>query len=368
VTPPPPNSYGSPGSGCAGGTLYDGSAEANDLQGGSNGAGFTVSSNASGQVIATFTVDGTIPGAGTTAFPGGMDLPASNFVGGNYYALCQNKTIQTNVAYTACPQIPPRPTPILQRFGSWKDGHHFLVGFAVNWDGTKWIYSARIGEYFPGPDGGFSYFELGVNDGVDDDGDTNLWDFSNVYHPFNTTAAADNWSVDISGTGPTTITVKAPGVYKEPDTTNCNNGHFDYWFGKTGDVIANSKALTTGNATVTLPTTVPLSELCGLSGGALCENDITSVGGFVFFTDTTSGTSTAGALNSNITGIAYSGGAIGVSDTLGEGPTCPTPTVGGAIQDNPLFTPDTACHIDDDNVSRGSFLSEWWETIYSFTF
>ena len=91
-----------------------------------------------------------------------------------------------------------------------------------------------------------------------------------------------------------------------------------------------------------------------------------TVGGFVFFVDSTDGNSTAGLLNSNISGISYTGGAVGVQDTLGPGPTCPTSTFGGALPQNPLFVADTACHINDDGIARGSFLSEFWDTTHGF--
>lgn len=42
--------------------------------------------------------------------------------------------------------------------------------------------------------------------------------------------------------------------------------------------------------------------------------------------------------------------------------------MGGILPTNPLFTPDTACHIDDDTLARGSILPESWETALGFTF
>jgi hypothetical protein len=55
-------------------------------------------------------------------------------------------------------------------------------------------------------------------------------------------------------------------------------------------------------------------------------------------------------------------------DTLGEGTACPTPTFGGMLPPNPMFTPGVACHIDDDSFSRGSLLAEFWDTPFSFIF
>lgn len=380
LAPPAPNSYH--GGGCRGVSLADGSTESLDLNGFSAA---TLSSDAYGRFTATCTVDGPIPPAGST-FRGGYDLPSDSWNnGGTCYVLFQNKTIQTSVSYVACPQIPPRPTPVLNRWGTWKDGFHFFLAYAVYWDGSRWIHSAQIGEYDPGPTGGLGFLELGVNDGSG-------WQSFNVYHPFGT--GASMWSASVSGS---TMTVTAPGVYQEPDPIACLNGHYDYWFGKPGDIIGNVKALTGANEIVILPVTIPVTPLCGATGGLVCLSDIRTVGGYVLFSDTTEGNSTAGLLNTNIADIAYSHGLLGrpgaptylmalhpvchlleleicpqsayvVPDTLGPGPTCPLPTFGGLLPQNPLFTPNTPCHIDDDSISRGSFLPEFWDTWHGFTF
>ena len=51
-------------------------------------------------------------------------------------------------------------------------------------------------------------------------------------------------------------------------------------------------------------------------------------------------------------------------------PTRPTATFGGTLPPNPFASgPEDGCQFDDDMVSgqRGAFLSEFWETPYSFT-
>ena len=96
--------------------------------------------------------------------------------------------------------------------------------------------------------------------------------------------------------------------------------------------------VTTGDSVVTSPVTIPLSALCGPTNGELCFSDLTSIGGFVTYADTTTGTSTAGLAGTNTTGIAISGGALGwfySADTLGPGTSCPTPTFGGYLPENP---------------------------------
>jgi hypothetical protein len=382
ITPQAPNHWGN-GNKCTVSTS-DGTVTSVDLTNGTSGSALGLSF-ANGQLTATWHVAGPIPAPGSTNLAA-ADLPGIG-LGATYYALFQNKSVQTNVPTNpagGCTDVGVG-NQVLDIHSSWKDGFHFFVAFNVGWDGAKWVQSVQLGEYVPDPDGGFVFNELGTNGGAG-------WQAANTYHPFSSTAAADNFFVSVSTAG---ITVTVPGILKTPDTVNCQEGFFKSVYAKAGDVIANAKALTTANEVVTLPVTVPLSITCGLPTSDLdCENDLTSVGGFGFFADTTDGNSTAGLANSNITGIAYSNGAagrgvamplpdllagprhllgldpIGVNpfpDTLGPGPTCRTPTFGGLLPTNPLFTPDTACHIDDDYIARGSVLPEFWDTSHGFT-
>lgn len=369
LTPPAPNSINT--SGCSGVSTYDGSAKALDFTPATVAvpatSGCKPGISIHDEIVITFPplqitlelcirIDWTLAAAGSTNF-GDMDLPSANFVGANYFTLFQNTSTQTNVPTNpdgGCTRV-GTGTPVYDQYGSWKDGYHFFVSFGVNWDGSKWIHSVQVGEYSPGPDGGFGFYELGTNDG-------NGWVSANPYHPYGT-----DWSVSIAADGSgSVVDIKAPAILKTPDTTNCQEGFFKHAFSTPGDTIVNIKGLSTANEVVTLPVVVPLSSLCGPSDGLICEDDLHTVGGFVFFADTTDGNSTAGALNTNISGIAYTSGAVGVTDTLGDGPTCPTPTFGGLLPSNPLFTPDTPCQIDDDPVSRGSFLSEFWDTTHGF--
>jgi hypothetical protein len=389
LSAPPPNSYASPfGSGCFGVSLYDGSTEATDLNGTS---AVTLASDTLGHVIGSCTIDGRLPAAGMPSLPPPqpLDTPSAQFLGAGCKVMFQNRSVETNVPTNpsgGCARLGVG-NPVLDEHGSWKDGYHFFVGFEVNWDGLKWIYSAQIGEYDPSPTGGFIFNELGTKDG-------NGWHSANPYHPYGT--GLDQWNVSITGTGPTTITVTAPGIYRLGDTLDCQEGFFKTVYAKPGDSIASVKGVTTANDVVTLPVTVPLSLTCDLIGDILCLDDLTTVGGLLFFSDVTDGDSTAGLFNSNIRGVAYTTGVakraisnewinvLGylqhlldttpvygineVPDTLGPGLTCPTPTFGGLLPTNPLFTPDTACQIDDDSIARGSFLPEFWDTVHGFTF
>jgi hypothetical protein len=366
VTPPPANSIQSPngggGAGCPDVTSYDGSMRLIDIHDGMVYCPpphlLTLSlclANSPTQLSAGIVTWAHLPSAGSTA---SADLPSAAFTGASFINMFQNKTVQT--------YVPTNPVggctrtgvgnQVLDQYASWKDGSHFFTAYNINFIGGKWVHSVQVGEYDPRPQGGFQFFELGTNDGTG-------WSNANPYM-----VKGVNWDVVVTTSGGgDAITIQFDGVFKTPDSANCQEGYFKHAFAKTGDTIANAKGMTTANEVVTLPVTVPLSGLCEATSGAVCEDDLTTVGGFVFYADTTDGNSTAGLLNTNITGIAYTPGAVGVSDTLGDGPTCPTPTFGGLLPPNPLFVPDTACQIDD-NIARGSFLSEWWDTAYGFTF
>jgi hypothetical protein len=373
LTPPAPDSIGA--SGCTGVSTHDGSAAALDITNAA-ASGLPTTTNCPAGRTDYIWLDtsspppklklclhilGSLPVPGSTN-KAALDLPSSNFVGANYFWMFQNKSVETNVPTNpngGCTRVGVG-NQVLDQYGSWKDGFHFFVNYGVNWDGNKWIHSVQIGEYSPDPSGGFGFYEVGTNDGTG-------WKDANPYMKKGT-----DWDTSLAtDSAGTLIDVTVPGIFKTPDTTNCQEGFFKHAFMKPGDVIGNVKGLTTANEVVTLPVTVPLSKTCELPTSDIdCESDLTTVGGFVFFADVTDGNSTAGLANSNIIGIAYTGGAVGVSDTLGDGPTCPTPTFGGLLPTNPLFAPDTACQIDDDNpnvVGRGNFLSEWWDTTHGFT-
>lgn len=302
-----------------------------------------------------------LPQPGSRVQPDGteatLDTPSPAFTGVNYYNLFQNKSVQNNVPTNpkgGCTRV-GTGTPVYDQYGSWKDGHHFFTNYSVSWDGEKWVHSAQVGEYDPRPDGGFLFYELGTNSG---DG----WTSSNPYMRY---GIEWNVLVEESDAG-TAITVEADAVFRTPDN-NCAEGFFKHAYVNPGDTVGNAKGVTTANMVVTLPVSVPLSLAC--TTGLVCASDLHTVGGYVFVGDVTNGSSTAGGLGANISGISYTAGAgnLGVADTLGDGPTCPTPTFGGLLPTNPLFTPDVACQIDDDSISRGTLLSEFWETTQNFT-
>jgi len=340
--------------------------------------------------VASWHVDGGIPDAGSTTFlDPDWDGPNSSFTGGSYYALFQNIDKQDQRTLRACgrntehvlgvntgvrippdnlgPPLDPTNTKgddVYNRWGNASDGFHFFVTFSANFDGLRWVHAAQLGVY--SPDGGFGFYELGVDQGSG-------WTTANPNHPFAATSSAvGDYSVSISGN---TVTVTAPGVYKIQDDACLAPGDYEYHFAQSGDRIRELKGLSTGDSVVTLPVTIPLSDLCGPTNGEVCESDLTSVGGFVTYADTTSGTSTNGSIAGitpavNTVGIAISGGAAGwfySADTLGDGPACPTPTFGGYLPENPLWVQGQECQIDDTPV-RGAILAEFWETNVGFTF
>jgi hypothetical protein len=383
--PATPNNVPSPGTNgnCLIGT-YDGSTESTDFNAATVGLESnqvdTLNSPSDTQLVATFAVDGPIPAAGSTCNPqiggaGCADLPDNSFVGVGYKVLFQVPARQNNTPTNAvgggCPRNPVGQ--VFDQHEHWLDGYHFFIGFDAVWDGTKWIHSAQVGEYDPSPDGAFFFTELGVSSVP------GVWSSADPAAQFGT-----HWDVTV---GASAVRVTVDGVVRSADSVNCADGMFNTVYAKNGDLITNVKGLSTADSTLTLPVTVPLSLIPGFS-------DITSIGGFIFFSDITLGNSAnTGVVGSTLEtadlgireGVSYTGGFLGISDTLGDSPSCPTPTFGGTLPTNPALNPAVGCQYDDDNVpvpntgspggpwtainpgERGTFFSEWWDTHHSFT-
>ena len=383
---------------CPGLSLYDGSRGAEDL------AGVTLASG-SGQVTATYTLNtAAIPAAGSISVPDGttnsLDTTNAVFQGVTMTAMYQNidKEHNGDNVGSGCARV--GVGRVRDQHGHWRDGYHYFLAISVQWDGSKWFYSAQVGEFDPSPDGAFFFQELGTNDGVDDDFDGSPWDATDPVNRPRGAGAAGTWDVTGPTTsgGQTTWGLEVDGRLSSSDPT-CATGVYVQDFGSntpgpysasttgsraafgcpayTSDCIANIKGLSFGNEVLTLPITVPLSLLtCNLPviGNDLCTPDLKSLAGFIVPSDTTAGNSTAGLLNNNIPGIAYTaslfndeilGGQLFLPDTLGDGPTCPTPTVGGTLPDNPVWAAnqDQSCQFDDDGtlLGRGTLLPEFWD-------
>jgi hypothetical protein len=398
---PEANNIGSPGAGCTGVTSYDGSTAATDLY------EVTMDSTALGtnndvQLGAEFLVAGVAPMPGTTTCnpqvggPGCFDLPNNQFVGAGYKALFQSlnrqNNLPTNPVGGGCFRNPTGV--VIDQHGHWLDGYHHFIGIDVVWDGAKWIWSAQIGTYDPSPDGAFFFNELGTASSTDSLGQP-VWVNADPAAQYGT-----HWSVTAKITlGLLLFRVLVHGRLPSANI-NCLPGtNFFTVYAKAGDPITNIKGLSTADSTVTLPVTVPLSLVPGFS-------DITSVGGFIFYSDITHGNSknfgvgeilashggddpSTLCVNEGTLGnrpcVSYTGGLLGISDTLGDSPSCPTPTFGGTLPTNPLLNWTLGCQYDDDNIplpnagnpagpwtvfnpgERGTFLTEWWDTVLQFT-
>ena len=361
------------GDGCEGVSNYDGLTESTDF----NDVTVDITS---GTIKATFDVDGAIPLAGSTCNPatgGCVDLPNNSFVGVGYKALFQNPARQNNTPTNnvggGCPRIPTGT--VFDQHEHWLDGYHHFIGFDTVFDGSKWIYSAQIGSYDPAPDGAFFFTELGT-------ASSSTAGVPNWVSADPAAQKGTHWDVVTSGlANGDDVSVSVSGILPSSNAINCSTGIYKTVYAAAGDTLVNIKGLATADSTVTSPVTVPLSLVPGFS-------DLTSIGGFIFYSDITEGNSgnngiVGGTLQGNRSGVSYTGGSIGPSDTLGDSPACPTPTFGGTLPVNPFLNPAVGCQYDDDNIpvpnagnpagpwtainpgERGTFNPEWWDTNYS---
>lgn len=338
-----PNSYASPGgTGCLTGlSTYDGSTEATDLR------LVSLSTSSLGELVASFRVDGSLlfgGGFGINA----LDSPSQGaFLGARWRALFRNETRQTNV-----PTMPPTGgcitnlgTSVYDQHGSWKDGFHFFVGYAVDFDNSlmRWYQSAQIGEYDPSPGGGFRVKELGRNYGPG-------W-----YETDPAMVYGTHWLV--MQPSPSAITVVVDGIARQANPV-CGTGELNTVYYAPGDTLSSVKGLSTlvrapGPKLGAEPCSPSSDDDCQASGPTFAEDDIVS--------DVTASNSTTGAMGRNLAGVAYTNGEDDSSDTKGPGPACPTPTYGGMTPPNPQFVPNSACHQDDDAFGRGTLYAEWWD-------
>jgi hypothetical protein len=369
--PPPPNSITT--SGCPGISTYDGSMTSVDLApvpsppkcnptAPSTFWSLCLASRGDGKLGGYLNVAApSFPAPGST---GPFDLPSGAFTGATYYNLFQNALVQTNVPTNpsgGCTKVGVGG-PIYDQHGSWKDGYQLFEAFGVHRTITgAWEWMLSVGEYDPGTGGGFRHHALGVADHTDTSGDP-VWRNTSDLMKYGV-----DWTAEVSsGGGFTTIGMTFDPTVKIRNPA-CVGGVFNMVFAQPGDEILNNSGMTTADVGITLTTEAPPGPSCGLTGGLVCVDDHTLIGYYDYVVDVTDGNSIPGLLDTNISGISYTPGPFGAVDTLGDGPTCPTPTFGGLLPTNPLFTPDTACQIDDDSTARGSFLSEFWDTPHGFT-
>jgi len=375
---------------------YDGSTETTDLR------AVTLGRSSGNQLVATFTVDGPIPAAGSTFTPalyGSADLPDGRYNAFAYKAMFQNRAVQTNVDNPSGGCSTSFGGRVRDQHGHWADGYHFYVGFDVWWDGARWIHSVSAGEYDPSPDGGFLATELGSNNGDPANGG---W----IDHDPLMAYGEDYAAFVTSTSGSTTVTVRFDGVVSQSNPSCASSAHRAV-YAQAGHHLSNVKGLSSANVAYGLPILFPTSLMPGF-------RDLRTIGGFAAISDTTQGASTdwLGVIfgDQQIESIAYTPGIAGASvlagtaevvadnqveatlgalnllDTLGDSPACPTPTFGGMLPGNPLHNPAYGCQYDDDNVpmpngsnpagpwlaanpgTRGVLLAEFWDTSFGFTY
>ncbi|HEX7165836.1 MAG TPA: hypothetical protein VF230_02535 [Acidimicrobiales bacterium] len=331
-------------------TLNDGSPSTDILS-----ASLDAITTASGQkrLRATIVVDGPVPAEGT-GLPTDFDGPDPTFVGGSYKVMFQNKDKMTNGDNpdTGCDRLDGGR--LRDQGGHWADGYHQYIGLAVTYDGAGWSHTPEIGEYDPSPDGAFFFTDL--------EGESAM---AGKFSSSVTASGGDTTIVvEVASVVETTDALCVGGVHKEDiaaEGADNRKGAYPsgpfanppgYTYGS-GDRIDNVSALSTADQIVVLPVAVPLSVVPG-------ESDLKAVGGFIYYADNTDQQSNGQ--------VVFSGGELGVSDTLGDGPACPTPTFGGTLEDNPLWlaNQNQACQIDDDAVGN-TLLSEFRAAGYGFT-
>lgn len=265
-----------------------------------------------GVMTASWTVGGPLPAPGSTS------PPVGGRTGVSYRVLFQNLDKHTggDNPHGGCWTIFGDRKP--DEHGSWHDGFHSFIDVDVAWEGSSWSYDVAVGEYDPAP---------GPDDG-----------FVRLSPPA---------TISVSGS---TVTVEVDGVVESSDSL-CSDGVFRAAYMTSGDRIVNVKGASTSEQPLILGSTVALSALLDFS-------DLSSVGAFSSLADVTAGNSTAGLFGLNKAGISYTPGLAGPDaiEVLGN---CPIFTVGGV--------PSVLCYVDDDSISRGSFLPEWWDTPYGFT-
>ncbi|HEX7168514.1 MAG TPA: hypothetical protein VF230_16150, partial [Acidimicrobiales bacterium] len=321
-------------------TLNDGSSTSTDILSASLDA---VTVGGQKTLRATIVVDGPVPAAGP-GLPTDFDGPDPTFVGGSYKVMFQNKDKQTNGDNpdTGCDRLDGGR--LRDQHGHWADGYHWYLGFSVTYDGTGWSHTSMVGVYDPSPGAAFSFIEYGSSTVTAVGTDTRIVvDVPSVVETPDAlcVGGAHKWDLAAEGAD------NRKGAY--PGGTFANPPGYTYG---SGDRIDNVSALSTADQIVVLPVTVPLSLVPG-------ESDLKAIGGFVYFADNTNQQSNGQ--------VVYSGGTVGVTDTLGPGPACPTPTFGGTVPQNSLWqaNQNQACHIDDDAVGN-TLLSEFRAAGYGF--
>jgi hypothetical protein len=250
---------------------------------------------------ATIVVKGTVPAIGSTNladYQGPKYQGQSPFNGGSWYVLYQDPQKQTGIDNlgSGCTRLDGGR--VRDQQGNYRDGYRNFIGLTTDFNGS-WSHTPEIGFYDPNAtDVGFNFIDLN-----------------------STPSMAGKWSESVVNNGTsTTITITVATKVTTTDA-ECVGGLFAQDFGAPGDNINNVSALTTNNQTVLLPATVP---------GTPATDPIDSVGGLISFSDWTN-TNTSPSVETWDPGIAG-------PDNIGAGAGCPTPTFGGTLPSNPLWS------------------------------
>lgn len=344
------NSVASPGgTGCAGSTFYDGSAEAADIRSAS------LESTSTGRLKGSITVDGALPAPGDTNMAA-IDGPTGQTTYVRYALLFQNKDKQHGADNPLSGCQSTLVTRYADRHGHWADGYHYYLMYSIDYLDGRWVHTLSVGEYATDNPPGYEPLDIAYNNGGG-------WTTSSeVGLPM-----VGRWAASMTGTGPTTLDMEVSGRIHRADANCASPSGYFVWDmasnspgpfsgpGYTSDTIANVKAMSLIDMVLGPP--VPGTGW----PGTLSWNG---------YTDITAGASTAGVLGTNIPGIALTMGLTdGKTENFANGPFCRPGTAGFHVQ-NPLSTlqPNQPCQIDDDPVARGSAHLEWWETAYGFSF
>ena len=261
------------------------------------------------QLTASITVKGNIPADGASDPTGalyegphataladtGVEYPG--YKGGTYLVAYADTRTERNT-YNLTPGCTNAATgkPIYDFQESWQDGYRDYIGASVEYNGASWTVSPVIGRFDPTEQGGYTFIDLKSEPAMN-----GKWSFAQ---------SGSNISITVNTDVTTSDTTCAGGVF-----------HSDY--GNTGDTLASVTAETSNDQVVTLPVALPTSVVPG-------QSNLQAIGGLVSASDW----------------APEAGFNLGTAGPYSEtGPTCPTPTFGGLLPRNPLFTDGAPCNV-----------------------
>lgn len=319
---------------------------------------------------ASWTVGANLPTPDVTVAPGVEPYPSFN--GYSFDIFWQNKAVQTNfpaaVRNRQCLRAAPgdigaadarnhdsnpnNNTYIYSPFaGHWKDSYWWQIGVSLSYSGAQYEVTPQLSRFYPGPDGGYSFWDLKTKKQFNANGTPTL------ANPYPGKGFYYDWTV--SGT---TITVSAVTAWIE-QTGTCENipgdglptAADDNWsatnplshFGPRrielilpGETVSNVSSKSWLNQLVILPAGgVPLSSLEPLP--VICDvilncQNIEAIGGFIYSEDWSQQVIGASTVEDYDIGI-FGPDQLNTDTLTQAGPFCWTPTFGGTLPVNPLW-------------------------------